>query len=383
MDTEIRGVFVIRIHHNMALALSTQNVTVTAFNFENGCVVLTPENIKSDLKLLPRLVHNRSILREFRDILSLSKSITAARPEVVHVNALQDLFSAFIAVRICALHGLRPAIITMSRNSLSWGNPRKDWLFAKLLEYLSDGVIALATTHQNQLLRFGIPSRKVAVIPNPFDPSFNNDFSQHDREASNGNRRIIYVANICENKAQDILIRAAASVLERHPGTEFELVGRVTASEEAYSGKLKTLTKELGIERSVHFVGEVPYDEVLTLLQESDFFVFPTRAEMMPRALIEAMVIGKPVIASAVDGILDLVENRKTGILVEPGNVKELADAICEFIENPCLAISLGSAGKRYVLEYCSPERVGRQFCDFYKLIRSQSQVDHIFKLAQ
>jgi glycosyltransferase involved in cell wall biosynthesis len=101
-------------------------------------------------------------------------------------------------------------------------------------------------------------------------------------------------------------------------------------------------------------------------LANSDIFVFPTRSEMMPRAVIEAMVAGKPVIASAVDGILDLIQNKKTGILVQPGNVDELAEAICELIEHPSLANELGLAGQKYVLDFCSPERVGRLFRDFY-----------------
>lgn len=89
----------------------------------------------------------------------------------------------------------------------------------------------------------------------------------------------------------------------------------------------------------------------------------------MPRAVIEAMVIGKPVIASGVDGILDLIQNRRTGILVQPGNVAELASAVIELIENPNMANDLGKAGQKYILDYCSPERVGREFRNFYQLM--------------
>jgi glycosyltransferase involved in cell wall biosynthesis len=78
------------------------------------------------------------------------------------------------------------------------------------------------------------------------------------------------------------------------------------------------------------------------------------------------MVIGIPVIASAVDGILDLIQNKKTGILVQPDNVTDLVSAICEIIENPDLANTIGLAGQKYIQEYCSPERVGKQFVSFY-----------------
>jgi glycosyltransferase involved in cell wall biosynthesis len=113
----------------------------------------------------------------------------------------------------------------------------------------------------------------------------------------------------------------------------------------------------------------VPYQQIMEVLANSDLFVYPTRSEMMPRGVIEAMLAGKPVVASAVDGILDLVETRKTGFLVSAGDVDELANAICELIKNPAFANELGLAGQKFVLEYCSPERVGGLFRDFYQTI--------------
>ena len=101
--------------------------------------------------------------------------------------------------------------------------------------------------------------------------------------------------------------------------------------------------------------------------------VFPSRSEMMPRAVIEAMLAAKPVIASAVDGICDLIRDHGTGILVQPGNARELADAICDLIKHPSMANEMGTAGQEFVLEYCSPDRVGRLFMDFYQSILDRS----------
>jgi glycosyltransferase involved in cell wall biosynthesis len=372
MDPDIRGVFVTRVQHNLALAISTQNINITAFNFDKGPVLLTPENIKSGLKSLPRLVHNRTILDGFRDTFILSKAIQAARPDIVHIDALQDLFSVFIAVQICAIKGHKPAIVAMARNSLSWRDPKKAWLFSQLIKSFCDGFIALATTHKNELLRLGVPADKVTVIPNAYDPSYVSANPSSGPENPDKGFKIIYIANICENKAQDVLIQAAACVLEKYPEVKFELVGKVLAGEEEFAEKLHSLIKKYGIQQSIDFTGEIPYEHVLTALQKSDIFVFPTLAEMMPRAVIEAMVLGKPVIASGTDGVLDLIQNRKTGLLVQPGNATELADALCEFIGNPVLAHTLGQAGQKYILDFCSPENVGRQVIDFYKYIRSK-----------
>ncbi len=376
MGRGIVGVFIIRIHHNMAVSISTQNVAITAYNFEKGCVTLTPENIDDGLKSLPRLVENRTILDELRDMFHLVKSIKTANPDIVHVNALQDLISTYIAVRICSVYGVKPAVVAMSRNSLSWKNPQKAWLYAKIIQYFSDGFIALSTTHKNQLIQLGVTSQKIAFIPNPFDRSYITSGNHHAEDFDKPISRIIYVANICENKSQDILIKAASTVIKKHPEIHFELVGKVIPGEEGYFMRLKHLLQQLDLEQNIHFTGEVPYEQVVTLLTDSDVFVFPTRAEMMPRSVIEAMVLGKPVVASAVDGILDLIQHRKTGILVEPGNVQDLADSMIELIENPGLAHTLGSAGKEFVLDFCSPENVGTQICGFYTHIKSLSRLN-------
>jgi glycosyltransferase involved in cell wall biosynthesis len=372
MYREVNEVLVIRILQNMAIAVSTQNINITACTFEGHLIHLHSKNIHDSMKLLPREFHNQSFLNGFRNVFILSKLIKNIKPDIVHVNALQDLAPVFFAVRLSAINGRKPAIIAMSHNPLSWVNPRNAWLNSKFIKYFSDGFVALATTHKNQLLQLGINPDKVTVIPNPYDPAqlkINNSSAEESENKPKKFYKVTYVANICERKAQDVLINAAAQILKKYPGVKFELIGKVIPGDEDYLVKLKSLITDYCMEESVQFLGEVPYQKVLTSLLECDIFLFPTRAEMMPRAVIEAMVIGKPVIASAVDGILDLIENRKTGILVQPGNISELASAVIELIEYPKIAYDLGMAGQKYILDYCSPERVGIDFRNFYEYI--------------
>jgi len=372
MDREVKKILIIRTFQNMAIAVSTQNINITACDFGGQIVELTPENIYQNLNIFKRDFHDQSFLNGFRNIFIIARIIKKIQPDIVHVNALQDLAPVFIAVHMRAINGHKPAIIAMSHNPLSWGQAKSVWLNSKYIKYFSDGFVALATTHKNQLLQLGIHSDKVTVIPNPYDPAqvkTNLSFIKDEANKPKEFYKVTYVANVCERKAQDVLINAASQILNKHPEVKFELIGKVIPGEEAYLTKLKSLIKDHGLEESVYLRGEVPYKDVLTSLHECDVFLFPTLAEMMPRAVIEAMVIGKPVIASGVDGILDLIQNRKTGILVQPGNISELSSAVTELIENPNLAYDLGKAGQKYILEYCSPERVGREFRDFYQLI--------------
>jgi len=372
MSRSVNNILVIRLLINMAKAIFTQNIRVTALGLENQTSILEQENLEGNLKITPKSFRDpKTILDNIQDTIVLSKMIREENPDVIHVNALQDLLSVFVANHFFVRLKNRPVIVAMSHNPSIWKIPWRAWAAAKFIQLFADGFVCLATTHKDQLLHLGVSESKIAVIPNPYDIDQAKSKSSLNAEKPliETVQRFVYIANICERKAQDILIRAASLVIKKHPGAKFYLIGKVIPGEEPFAEKVYALAKELGVEGSVHFIGGVPYREVTARLEQSDVFVFPTRSEMMPRSVIEAMLAGKPVVASSVDGILDLIQNRKTGILVQPGNIEELACAICELIENPSLANELGLAGQSYVLEFCSPQRVGGLFRDFYQKI--------------
>lgn len=370
MDQKIRNILVVRILQNMAIAVSTQNVNITAYDYGREPIQLTPENIQSKLNLLSRDFPNRSLISRFKDIFVFIRLINKNKPDIIHVNALQDLIYVYMAVKMSAHRSQRPAIIAMSHNPNTWINYER--IKAKYINVFCDGFIALSTSNKEQLINLGLSPNKVTVIPNPYDPSqltFNTLSTPEKHHQTNNHYKVIYIANICERKAQDILVSAALQVQEKYPEVKFELIGKIVHGEEEYAERLKLIIKKYKKEELIVLVGQIPYKEVSTALHECNLFVFPTRAEMMPRAVIEAMVFGKPVIASAVDGILDLIQNRKSGILVQPGNISELVTAICEMIDNPEFAAELGKEGQKYILGYCSPSKVGGEFINFYEQV--------------
>jgi glycosyltransferase involved in cell wall biosynthesis len=377
MSHSVNRILVIKMFFPMVKAISTRNINVTVFGVESGIDSRAEEGIiqslSKNVKYVPMDFRgDKRIFNRLKYTRKLSSLIRQDKPDIVHVNALQDLFFTFVAVRFAALWKKRPAIIAMAHNPNVWSDPKRARLAVRTIRLFADGFVALATTNKNQLLSLGIPEDRLVVIPNPYDPDQikPEDFPRNKSSSRvKKTLRIIYIANICERKAQDVLVRAAALVLKKHPDVDFDLVGKIIHGEEKYAEMVDGLARKLNIFDQVRFPGLVPYQEAMERLANSDIFVFPTLSEMMPRAVIEAMLAGKPIIASGVDGILDLIQNRKTGILVQPGNEEELADAICELIENPSLADALGSAGRGYILDYCSPERVGHLFLDFYKSI--------------
>jgi glycosyltransferase involved in cell wall biosynthesis len=372
MTPETQNVLMIRLHLTLAKSLLTQKVCVTSLGIGAQAGVANRENEVNavpGLRYVSWIWHGSSVVSGLRAIPTLTHLIREVSPTVIHVNAVSDLLPVAIAVRITCHCRKRPVIVSMSRNRPTWTSRCKAWLTARLIKHLADGFVALAVSHGRQMLALGIPSQMLTCIPNPYDETLVNLAAQEKQKGGtppSHSPRITYVAALRGCKAQDVLVKAAASVIQGHPKVKFDLIGSAWPGEEAYEEELRRLIDQLQLGDYVHLPGGLPHAEVMTSLASTDIVAFPTYAEMMPRAVIEAMVLGKPVIASAVDGIPDLIQDRKTGLLVRPGDIDGLAKAISELIENPTLASELAAAGQTYVREFCSPERVGHLFCEFY-----------------
>lgn len=147
------------------------------------------------------------------------------------------------------------------------------------------------------------------------------------------------VGNLYPVKGHQYLIDGIPSILDRCPNTSFVFAGR---------GQLETALKEqvnrLGLDKRVHFLGlrqDIP--RILALV---DIFVLPSLSEGLSMAILEAMIAGKPVVASHVGGNPELVLNGETGFLVPPRDSVALASSIATLLMNRPQAIEFGNHGK-------------------------------------
>lgn len=161
------------------------------------------------------------------------------------------------------------------------------------------------------------------------------------------------VARVAPVKDYFTLAAAAAEIVSKHPDTRFLIVGDNSLVDLNRSHYEKVLQKlnELGIADKFIFTGH--RDDVIRLTAAMDICVLSTTREGFPLSILEAMAMRKPVVATAVGGIPEIVEPGVTGYLHERGNSKELADAIMSLIENPEEASRIGQTAY---------EHVGRQY---------------------
>ncbi|MEX0931938.1 MAG: glycosyltransferase family 4 protein [Candidatus Paceibacterota bacterium] len=127
---------------------------------------------------------------------------------------------------------------------------------------------------------------------------------------------------------------------------------------------LSQLARELRVLDRVHFVPTIPQDELPKYLHASDVFVRTSRSEGFGNSFVEAMSAGLPVIGTPVGGIVDFIEDRVTGILVEPDNPGALAHAVSELMQIPEHAKSITEAGRRLAVETYSWDRLAGDFME-------------------
>ncbi len=114
--------------------------------------------------------------------------------------------------------------------------------------------------------------------------------------------------------------------------------------------QLEELTGQLGLTRNISFLGAIEHRQVPEILRNVDIFVMPSIREEFGVAAVEAQAMEIPVVSTRVGGVPEVVLDGETGILVEPGDSEQLAQAILTLIENPALRRQMGKRGRKHVL---------------------------------
>ncbi len=165
-----------------------------------------------------------------------------------------------------------------------------------------------------------------------------------------GGPRLAIVGRLIPIKGHDVLLGALAVAREQVPDLALEIAG-----EGQLEPELRATVARLGLDDAVTFLGRVA--PVAPVLERAEVVVVPSFGEGFGMVALEAMERGRPVIASAVGGLSEIVEDGRTGILVPSGDVDALAEAIVELASDAARAAAMGSAGRARALDEFSQER--------------------------
>jgi phosphatidylinositol alpha-1,6-mannosyltransferase len=201
---------------------------------------------------------------------------------------------------------------------------------------------------QNQVLSLGVLRERVLVIPNGVEMRRDED---EIAQTQRSQRSLLTVARLVPRKGHDTVLQALPRVIQRVPDLVYRVVG--TGPER---NRLEQMAARLGLAERVQFYGAVTDEEKNRLLAECEIFVMPCREtptdfEGFGIVYLEAMQFGKAVVASRSGGVIDIVQDQVTGVLVPPDDPVALANALVDLLENPQQARRLGENARRVVRE--------------------------------
>lgn len=179
---------------------------------------------------------------------------------------------------------------------------------------------------------------------------------------------------VAPQKDFETLIRAAAILSNRFPRLRYLIAGEYGHGEKdrQYFARIQSLLQELGIADRFVFTGF--RRDVARLMRACDLSVLSTHEEGLPLVLLEAMSHARPVVATAVDGIPELIRDGETGLLTPHANAPALAAALERLLSDPALAARLGEAGRRMVETRFSREQFDHNVAEMYRRFAPSKQ---------
>jgi len=229
-----------------------------------------------------------------------------------------------------------PALFSLYCPARLFPNPvLGDKYGVKLLSESLTRIIAVTNNVKKSLLSCGVKSNKIELIPLCFDDEvFNNrSLSDNSSKPDSSFKTILFVGNADRTKGIDIFLKAAKLVLQKYPNVRFMITlhesYEVIQNIRALASRL--LGSAVGIEGVVRNMAK--------LMASVDIVVVPFRSTEgisdIPLVVLEAMAIGKPVIATRVGGVTEVIRNRENGLLVKTDDVHDLANAIITLLADP------------------------------------------------
>jgi len=275
-----------------------------------------------------------------RAVRALRRRLVEEGIELVHAHLPVPGALARLATR-----GLPVRVVYTEHNTQEMYRPPSRWLnratygWQDAVVAVSEGVGASAARAIGRRAR-----ARTQVVPNGIDPSVLDEAAARPPSgpvpaAPPGALRVLVPATLARRKGQDVALAALGRLHEQGRGGDVQLW---LAGDGATQGALVRQARRLGVARVVRFLGR--RSDVFALYRIADATLLPSRHEGHPLALLEAMALGRPVVATRVGGVPEIVREGYTGLLVPPDDPAALAAALLRLRDQPALRDALGRA---------------------------------------
>jgi glycosyltransferase involved in cell wall biosynthesis len=331
--------------------------------------------------VIPQIVGELTLKRrELQAVAALYRLLRSERPHIVHTHTAKAGFVGRLAARLAGV----PVVVHTYHGHVLHGyySPLQSRLLRAMergLAVLSDALVAVSPRIKQDLVRYRVARpEKIRVIPLGFDlkpfltAARNGSAFRRELGVPETARLIAIVGRIFPIKNHRLFLDAAGRIARAEHDARFLVVGDGVLRED-----MERHAAALGIRDRVFFTGW--RRDLDRIYPDVDVLVVSSNNEGTPVSAIEAMASGRPVVATRVGGLPDLVDHRVTGMLVPPGDPDALAGAVLELLRDRDRAARMGQAARESVRGRFGLDRLVRDvedFCDDLLLRKGIS--DHV-----
>jgi glycosyltransferase involved in cell wall biosynthesis len=236
--------------------------------------------------------------------------------------------------------------------------------------FMADYYIAISHKIKNVMVDDGISDQRIFVVHSGIDPQrFRQATGDHllsEFDIRADEKVVVNVGHLAGHKGQEYLVRAIPHVLAKLPKTRFFIVGKGELMDD-----LKAIASSLGLEQALVLTGF--RNDVGSFYKVADLFVMSSVDEGLGTAVLDAMALGKPVVATRAGGLPEIVHDGKTGRLVAPADPSALAEGIIEMLTHTELASTMANQGRAEVQKFFTIEAMVDGNIEVYqKIIKGQ-----------
>jgi glycosyltransferase involved in cell wall biosynthesis len=299
---------------------------------------------------------------------ALGKLYKELDPDIVHTH----LFDPSLIGLTVAKRQRRKTVLTRHHSDAvhEIGSPLKREFYLLLDSYISrkaDHIIAPSRMVRDFLVeKESVPDEKVSIIPYGQTTERFDDVTPEKVEAVKAelgmtkNLALVNVSRLFHRKGHRYLFEAFAKLVKEGLDATLYLVG-----DGNYRTELEQMTREFGIADRVRFLGW--RSDALAVMAAADIIAHPSLEDALSSAVIEAVMLEKPIIATDISGVRDSLENGKYGLIVPPADSASFGNALTETINNIGEAKAKAVAGRKYLLGYMDAQRVASGYLKIYR----------------
>ena len=342
--------------------------------FECSVILFNEGRLAEELRKLPvsLTVISEQTFSPMGIAYRLAKALRKIRPDVVHTHKYKDSFIGTLVARslgipyvVRIVHGLPEPFMGL-RNAKMVAYTAADRL---MTDWLVDRVVAVSSDIEKVLIGL-YGSNRVSCIHNGIDLEAVRVTTS--REAFRRKWQIPEDAVVIGTVGRLVPVKGHAILLEATRILQASIgnVALVLVGDGPLRKDLEANAKRLGLEKSVIFAGQ--QDQSYDFMNMMDVFVLPSLHEGIPMVVLEALALQRPVVATRVGGIPEVIEHGQTGFLAEPSDASSLARLLQRLVEDLPMAVSIGKAGRTRVEEKFTARTMAGKTAELYEQVLSK-----------